>query len=42
MLFRSEPAETSKDDTERGEFAQRLARLGEVYVGDGLDRKSVV
>ncbi len=33
---RFEPAETSKDDTERGEFAQRLARLGEVYVGDGF------
>ena len=33
---RFEPAETSKDDAERGEFAQRLARLGEVYVGDGF------
>jgi 3-phosphoglycerate kinase len=28
---RFEPAETSKDDTERGEFAQRLARLGAVH-----------
>jgi phosphoglycerate kinase len=33
---RFEPAETSKDDAERGAFAQRLARLGEVYVGDGF------
>src|SRR6266516_4836454 len=33
---RFEPAETSKDDAERGESAQRLARLGEVYVGDGF------
>src|SRR6201999_4204868 len=33
---RFEPGETSKDDAERGEFAQRLARLGEVYVGDGF------
>src|SRR5246127_4023237 len=33
---RFEPAETSQDDAERGEFAQRLARLGEAYVGDGF------
>ena len=33
---RFEPAETSKDDAERGAFAQRLARLGELYVGDGF------
>ena len=33
---RFEPAETSKDDAERGAFARRLARLGEVYVGDGF------
>jgi phosphoglycerate kinase len=33
---RFEPAETSKDDAERAEFAARLARLGELYVGDGF------
>jgi phosphoglycerate kinase len=33
---RFEPAETSKDDTERGAFAQRLAALAELYVGDGF------
>jgi 3-phosphoglycerate kinase len=33
---RFEPAETSKDDAAREEFAGRLARLGELYVGDGF------
>ena len=33
---RFEPAETSKDDAERGAFAQRLARLGELYVDDAF------
>ena len=33
---RFEPAETSKDDAERAAFAQRLARFGELYVGDGF------
>jgi phosphoglycerate kinase len=33
---RFEPAETSKDDTERGALAQRMAALGELYVGDGF------
>jgi 3-phosphoglycerate kinase len=33
---RFEPAETSKDDAERLAFAQRLARFGELYVGDGF------
>jgi phosphoglycerate kinase len=33
---RFEPAETSKDDAERGAFAQRLAALGELYVSDGF------
>jgi 3-phosphoglycerate kinase len=33
---RFDPAETSKDDTERAAFAERLARLGELYVGDGF------
>ena len=33
---RFEPAETSKDDAERGAFAARLARLGDLYVGDGF------
>lgn len=28
--------ETSKDDTERGEFADQLAALADVYVGDGF------
>ena len=30
------PAETSKDEHERRTFAQELATLGEVYVGDGF------
>ena len=34
--LRFEPAETSKDDVERGAFADRLARLAELYVGDGF------
>jgi len=33
---RFEPAETAKDDSERAAFAARLARLGELYVGDGF------
>ena len=33
---RFEPAETSKDDAERGAFAERLAALAELYVGDGF------
>jgi phosphoglycerate kinase len=33
---RFEPAETSKDDAERGAFAQRLARFGSVYVDDAF------
>jgi phosphoglycerate kinase len=33
---RFEPAETSKDDAQRGELARRLAGLAEVYVGDGF------
>jgi phosphoglycerate kinase len=33
---RFEPAETSKDDAERGALAERLAALGDVYVGDGF------
>jgi phosphoglycerate kinase len=33
---RFEPAETSKDDAERGALAGRLAALGDVYVGDGF------
>src|SRR6202023_2615764 len=33
---RFEPGETSKDDAERGAFAERLARFGELYVGDGF------
>ena len=33
---RFEPAETSKDDAERGELAARLARLARLYVGDGF------
>jgi phosphoglycerate kinase len=33
---RYEPAETSKDDGERGAFAARLAEFGDVYVGDGF------
>ncbi|MET7943325.1 phosphoglycerate kinase [Streptomyces sp. NPDC005302] len=34
--LRFNPGETSKDDTERGEFADRLAALVDVYVGDGF------
>ncbi|MFI0446284.1 phosphoglycerate kinase [Actinomadura sp. 6N118] len=34
--LRFEAGETSKDDAERGEFADRLAALAEVYVGDGF------
>jgi 3-phosphoglycerate kinase len=33
---RFEPAETSKDDEERGELAARLAALADLYVGDGF------
>jgi phosphoglycerate kinase len=33
---RFEPAETSKDDSERSRLAARLAGLGDVYVGDGF------
>jgi phosphoglycerate kinase len=33
---RFEPAETSKDDAVRGELAERLAALADVYVGDGF------
>jgi phosphoglycerate kinase len=33
---RFEPAETSKDDSERKRLAARLATLGDVYVGDGF------
>ncbi|MDX6286500.1 MAG: phosphoglycerate kinase [Frankiales bacterium] len=33
---RFEAAETSKDDAERGAFADRLAALAEVYVGDAF------
>ncbi len=33
---RFEPAETSKDDAERSGLAAELARLGDVYVGDGF------
>ena len=34
--LRFNPGETSKDDTERGAFADRLAELADVYVGDGF------
>jgi phosphoglycerate kinase len=34
--LRFEAGETSKDDAERGEFADRLAALAELYVGDGF------
>ncbi|MCI0689779.1 MAG: phosphoglycerate kinase [Sporichthyaceae bacterium] len=34
--LRFEPGETSKDDAERGAFADRLAGLTERYVGDGF------
>jgi phosphoglycerate kinase len=33
---RFEPAETSKDESERAELASRLAGLGDMYVGDGF------
>jgi phosphoglycerate kinase len=33
---RFEPAETSKDDQVRGELAERLAALADLYVGDGF------
>ena len=33
---RFDPAETSKDDAVRAEFAGRLAALAQVYVGDGF------
>jgi len=33
---RFEPAETSKDDSERARLAAQLAELGDVYVGDGF------
>jgi phosphoglycerate kinase len=34
--LRYEPGEESKDDAERGAFAERLAGLAELYVGDGF------
>jgi phosphoglycerate kinase len=34
--LRFEPGEESKDDAERGAFADRLASLAELYVGDGF------
>jgi phosphoglycerate kinase len=34
--LRFSPAETSKDDAERGAFADRLAELADLYVGDGF------
>jgi len=33
---RFEPAETSKDDAERRALAERMARFGELYVGDAF------
>jgi len=33
---RFEPAETSKDDSERARLAAQMATLGDVYVGDGF------
>ena len=33
---RFNPGETSKDDAERGEFADQLAELGDVFVSDGF------
>ncbi len=33
---RFEPAETSKDDAQRGELARKLASLAQLYVGDGF------
>jgi phosphoglycerate kinase len=34
--LRFDPGETSKDDAERGAFADRLAGLADLYVGDGF------
>ncbi|WP_326823570.1 phosphoglycerate kinase [Streptosporangium sp. NBC_01756] len=34
--LRFEPGEESKDDDRRGAFAERLAALAEIYVGDGF------
>ncbi|MCC5478054.1 phosphoglycerate kinase [Streptomyces barringtoniae] len=34
--LRFNPGETSKDDAERGTFADQLAALADVYVGDGF------
>jgi phosphoglycerate kinase len=34
--LRFNPGETSKDDAERGAFADELARLADLYVGDGF------
>ncbi|MGW2636057.1 phosphoglycerate kinase [Streptomyces sp. NPDC001348] len=34
--LRFNPGETSKDDAERGAFAEQLAELADVYVGDGF------
>lgn len=34
--IRFSPAETSKDENERSAFAQELAKLADVYVGDGF------
>ncbi|MEU9334837.1 phosphoglycerate kinase [Streptomyces sp. NPDC048290] len=34
--LRFNPGETSKDDTERGAFADQLAALADAYVGDGF------
>ncbi|MET7303797.1 phosphoglycerate kinase [Embleya sp. NPDC005575] len=34
--LRFNPGETAKDDAERGAFADRLAELAQVYVGDGF------
>ncbi|MET7860504.1 phosphoglycerate kinase [Streptomyces sp. NPDC005318] len=34
--LRFNPGETSKDDAERGAFADQLAKLADVYVGDGF------
>ncbi|ASU84584.1 phosphoglycerate kinase [Nocardiopsis gilva YIM 90087] len=34
--LRFEAGETSKDDAERGAFADRLARLADLYIGDGF------
>ncbi|RYY08612.1 MAG: phosphoglycerate kinase, partial [Alphaproteobacteria bacterium] len=34
--LRYNAAETSKDESERQEFARRLAELGDVFVSDGF------